>query len=184
MILEGNFEIEAKAVEGKLDGETNPYALGQIVEKSDQFMFGSSIMVAPFYGANATERKVTLPKGNWYDFYTGKLVGNNTTITVTSDDLKDCIPLFVKEGAVIPMLAEAVDQSSDAIGADLIVRHYGKVAGSFALYEDDALSFDYQQGAYRTRKISIDSKGKSSVSLSGEGPALFGEIIKTQQMSQ
>lgn len=185
MILEGGFEAgEATVIEGELDSETNPYATGEIIEKNDQFMFGPSIMVAPFYGEYATERSVQLPAGNWYDFYTGEWAGNNTQITVTAEQLKDCTPLFVKEGAVIPMLSKAVINSRDAQGHDLIVRHYGKEAGSFELYEDDATTFDYQSGASRIRSISIDAKGQSEVQTTGNGPALFGEIIQVRQMTQ
>ena len=185
MILEGDFSADDQTViEGKLDSETNPYATGQIIEKNDQFMFGPSIMVAPFYGEQATERSVQLPAGNWYDFYTGQLVGNNTRITVTAEQLNDRTPLFVKEGAVIPMLSKAVVNSRDAKGHDLIVRHYGKTVGSFELYEDDATTFDYQRGASRIRTIAVDANGKSEVQSEGRGPALFGDITKVLQMTK
>jgi alpha-glucosidase (family GH31 glycosyl hydrolase) len=185
MILEGGFEEGDKTViEGKLDSETNPYAVGKIIEKNDQFMFGPSIMVAPFYGKQAIKRSVQLPAGNWYDFYTGKLVGNNTTITVTAKDLKDSTPLFVKEGSVIPMFAKAPVNSQAAQGQDIIVRHYGKKAGRCALYEDDAKTFDYQNGSHRTRHISISTDGKPTVHIKGDGPSLFGKIITIKQMTQ
>ena len=49
MILEKGFgEGKSKVIAGKLDSEKNPYAMGQIIEKNDQYMFGPSIMVAPF----------------------------------------------------------------------------------------------------------------------------------------
>lgn len=183
MILEADFDYEGDLVEGELDGEDNPYALGQIVEKNDQFMFGPSIMVAPFYGKNAIERSVTLPAGDWYDFYTGAYVGNNETVTVTAEALKDRIPLYVKDGSVIPMLTKPVLQSRDARGADLIVRHYGKTSGSFELYEDDANSFDYLQGTYRIRTLQVDPEGKLNIETTGQGPELFGEIIETVHMT-
>ena len=185
MILEGDFRPNApQIIEGKLDSETNPYATGKIVEKNDQFMFGPSIMVAPFYGEQATERSVQLPAGNWYDFYTGELVGNNTRITVSAEQLKDRTPLFVKEGAVIPMLSKVVTNSRDAKGHDLIVRHYGKTAGSFELYEDDASTFNYQNGASRIRSITIHNDGQSNIQTTSPGPILFGEITKVEQMTQ
>ena len=74
----------------------------------DQFMFGPSLLVAPFYESRATERDVNLPIGKWYDFYTGEYAGAAQTIHVTAGELQDRVPLFVKEGAVIPMLRENV----------------------------------------------------------------------------
>jgi alpha-glucosidase (family GH31 glycosyl hydrolase) len=185
MILEGGFEAgDEIIIEGELDSETNPYAAGQIIEKNDQFMFGPSIMVAPFYGKHATQRSVQLPAGNWYNFYTGELVGNNTSITVTATELKDRTPLFVKEGAVIPMFAKAPLNSTAAKGQDLIVRLYGKEAGQFELYEDDAKTFDYQNGAYRIRTLLVDTDGRIDVQTVGNGPALFGDITEVLQMTE
>jgi alpha-D-xyloside xylohydrolase len=185
MILESGFDTEGpEEVAGELDSETNPYATAEIIEKNDQFMFGPSILVAPFYGEYASERSVQLPAGNWYDFHTGKLVGNNTTITVTAAQLKDQTPLFVKEGAVIPMLANAPINCEAAIGQDLELRHYGQKPGTAELYEDDTKTFEYQQGAYRIRTLSVDANGTLDEVISGTGPALFGSISKVRQMSQ
>ncbi len=39
----------------------------------DQFMFGPSVLVAPFYGKAGWTREVVLPAGRWYDFYTGRV---------------------------------------------------------------------------------------------------------------
>ena len=39
-------------------------------------MFGPSILVAPYYEQQTLKRTVRLPRGNWYDFYTGEFVGN------------------------------------------------------------------------------------------------------------
>ena len=134
MILEDGFgELDSQVIEGKLDSETNPYAMGKIIEKTDQFMFGPSIMVAPFYERHATERKVQLPLGNWYDFYTGTFMGNNKTITVRAGDLKDRTPLFVKENAVIPLLTQTISQSDQAYGHPLELRYYGRDRGTFDL---------------------------------------------------
>jgi alpha-D-xyloside xylohydrolase len=186
MILEdGSMEGNAQVIEGKLDSEKNPYAMGRIIEKVDQFMFGSAIMVAPFYERQASKRSVRLPAGNWYDFYSGEFVGNNKTITVTAAELKNRIPLFVKEGAVIPMLSKAVKNSKEACGHQLEVRHYGSKAGVFRLYEDDGKTFDYEKGRYRIRQLRVDAHGKLSVKIiTDNAPALFGEVKGVKEMSR
>lgn len=183
MILEESYQPAGKVVAGELDGETNPYALARTVETTDQFMFGPSILVAPFYEEQARERSVVLPAGNWYDFHTGAFAGNGETIQVSAEALRDRIPLFVRDGAVIPMLAEPVRQTKEARGADLIVRHYGEKPGTFDLYEDDAATFDYQSGEYRFRRIRVGPDGQSEVTVTGDGPALFGPILETRPMS-
>jgi len=178
MILEQGYQAEAVvARKGKLDGVFNPYEEAKVVEKTDQFMFGPSILVAPFYENQHSKRSVVLPPGNWYDFYTGELAGNGKTITVKADGR---IPLFVKEGALIPMLAENITNTREAYGMPLEVRHYGKAAGTFNLYEDDGKTFDYEKGAYRIRTLSV---GKTASGLQGsekvsrdKGPAMFGPV--------
>jgi alpha-glucosidase (family GH31 glycosyl hydrolase) len=190
MILEDGFgEVATKTIAGKLDSETNPYAMGKIIENTDQFMFGPSIMVAPFYERQATERQVRLPAGNWYDFYSGELVGNNRTITVTAEQLGDRTPLFVKEGAVIPMLTTAVNRTEEAYGHPIEVRHYGKIGGQFTLYEDDGKTFQYEKGRYRTRLLTVgeDETGKFGLTekIAGDNePAMFGPVERLEVMTR
>ena len=44
----------------------------------DQFMLGDALLVAPVMEPGATERTVTLPKGQWYNFGTGQAVPGNS----------------------------------------------------------------------------------------------------------
>jgi alpha-glucosidase (family GH31 glycosyl hydrolase) len=176
MVLEPGFDgDEEQVIKGKLDSEKNPYATDKVVETTDQFMFGPSIMVAPFYGEQAIQRDVHLPPGNWYDFYTGKPVGSGQTITVTSDELGDRIPLFVKEGAVIPMLAEVINNTEDAYGKNLEVRIYGRTDSSYDLYEDDGKSFAYSKGKFRIRRLVVKNGKLTEIIVRNNAPAMFGK---------
>ncbi len=177
MVLENGTEAANETViRGELDGETDPYAMDKVFETTDQFMFGPSIMVAPFYGDKATARQVQLPPGDWYDFHSGKFVGNRATITVTAEALDDQIPLFVKDGAVIPMLARDVLNTGEIFGCDLEVRHYGKADGCFDLYEDDGQTFDYEKSKFRTRALAVTRDGLVELSSGDDGAALFGTL--------
>ena len=64
-------------------------------------MTGEYLLVAPLF-TGQTSRKVVLPKGKWYDFYTGKFAGEGEVITVTPGLAR--IPVFVKDGGIIPMM--------------------------------------------------------------------------------
>lgn len=74
MNLEPGYAADEQIEKGKLDGTENPYAMAVKREVKDQFMVGENLLVAPLF-AGETERKVILPQGRWYDFYTGKLAG-------------------------------------------------------------------------------------------------------------
>lgn len=119
-------------------------------EVSDQYMFGPNILVAPMVaGENA--RKVVLPKGKWFDFYTGKLVGEEGAITVSAP--LEQIPLFVRDGGIIPLMA-ATNNIRLATGpTPLEVRHYGTKDGSYQLYDDDGETFDYEKGVSSRQEL-------------------------------
>lgn len=181
MILERESgQGDEAVVHGMLDGVGNPYAESLDVEKNDQFMFGPSILVAPYYENHSASRKVTLPRGNWYDFHTGQFVGNGTVIEVNTPDR---IPLFVKEGAVIPMLSGDIDNTEQAYGHSLEVRHYGNLPGTFELYEDDGISFNYESGQYSLRRLSM-KKGEVKEETIRPGPGMFGSVIQWVEMTQ
>ena len=156
-----------------------------IVEDNSLLMFGSAILAAPFYEQFATRRTIRLPQGDWYDFYTGEYVGNAIEIERTAQEMKNRMPLFVKDGAVIPMLASAVHNTNAAYGQPLVIRHYGKSDGSFEIYEDDGKSLDYEQGAYRLRLIKVNANGELSETITHDnGPAMFGEIQSLVRMTK
>ncbi len=65
----------------------------------DQYMFGDSLLVCPIIDENTTFRSVTLPKGSWTDFWSGKTYKGGQSIGVTAS--LNRIPLFIRGGAVI-----------------------------------------------------------------------------------
>ena len=74
MNLESGYQAKTTEEQGELDATKNPYAMAVRREVKDQFMVGPSLLVAPLF-AGEEERQVVLPQGKWYDFYTGKYVG-------------------------------------------------------------------------------------------------------------
>ena len=134
-----------------------------LAEVDDQFMFGPSILVAPFYGKGGWSREIALPAGRWYDFHTGAFVGKGGRLSFRSDSGR--VPLLVREGAVIPMLKEPVANTSRAYGQALEVRHYGTAPGTFDLFEDDGKTFDYERGRYRIRRLSVEAREAGRLAL-------------------
>src|SRR6185369_2101603 len=151
---------------GKLDATANPYEVPAAArEVKDQYMFGDALIVAPI-DPKMKSRKVLLPAGKWYDFYTGKFAGENQTIEVTPS-LSE-MPVFVKDGALIPMLADKrqwVPAASETV--TLEVRHYGEAPGKLALYDDDGETFDYEKGEFSWTQLAAtkDAAGKWSGSV-------------------
>ena len=145
--------------------EDNPYLEAISKEIKDQYMAGEYLLVAPMF-AGQKERSVVLPQGDWYDFYTGKYVGNDERIKVAPG--LDRIPVYVKDGAVIPFMEATLHAPKAGQKVNLEIRHYGKADGSYRLYDDDGETFDYEKGAYSWRDIKVtrDKKGRLKGTIS------------------
>jgi len=127
-------------------------------EIKDQYMVGGNLLVAPMF-TGETERKVILPPGKWFDFYTGTLAGEGT-ITVSPG--LDRIPLFVRDGGIIPMIP-AIRQTAEWTDAlPVEVRIYGDPSGTFYLYNDDGKTFNFEKGQFSLQKIEVKN-GKITV---------------------
>lgn len=111
----------------------------------DEFMLGDNLLVAPLFAGEKT-RKLVLPAGNWYDFYTGRYTGNGQVIDITPGI--DRIPLYVRDGGVIPMIPPAQHTPLPGESFPVEIRVYGEKPGSFRLYDDDGETFDYEKGNY------------------------------------
>lgn len=157
MNLEEGFKMVSQYEKGKLDATDNPYAQAVKKEVKDQFMVGPSLLVAPLF-AGEKERRVILPQGKWYDFYTGDFVGEGEVITVSPGLSK--IPVYVKEGGIIPLWPAITKITGEKL--PLEIRHYGNVPSSYSLYDDDGTTFNYEKGEY-TRihlQVTVGKKGK------------------------
>ena len=67
--------------------------------------FGLSILVAPVI-RKENRREIYLPKGDWYDYWSGKAYEGPVTIPADEEIPLDHLPVYVKAGAVIPMDVE------------------------------------------------------------------------------
>jgi oligosaccharide 4-alpha-D-glucosyltransferase len=84
----------------------------------DEFFWGS-FLVAPVLDAGARSRNVYLPAGTWIDYWTDDLYLGPQTITASAP--LDRIPLFVSDGAIIPMMP--VRESARLCRADTLLFH-------------------------------------------------------------
>ncbi len=129
---------------------------------SDQYMFGPSLLVAPVYRYKARSREVYLPETcGWYDLYTGKYFNGGQKLN--ADAPYERMPLFVKEGSIIPVGPEI--QFADEKPADPMTLYiYSGRDCAFTLYEDEGTNYNYEQGAWSTIKFSFDDKtGKLTI---------------------
>jgi len=108
-------------------------------------MWGRDILVAPVVEKGATSRRVYLPQGTWFDYWTNERVTGGREITRSVD--LETMPLYVRAGAIIPFgpVKQYVDEPVDE---PIAVTVYPGANGAGSLYEDDGKTFDYRKGAW------------------------------------
>jgi alpha-D-xyloside xylohydrolase len=139
----------------------------------DQYMTGDCLLVAPMF-AGQTERRVRFPPGGWFDFWTGAPIqGSETTVSPGLER----IPLFARDGGIVPMLRDD-DPSA------LEIRHYGRGAGRFVLFEDDGETYAYEFGAHRLTELRVTAEGETVVTPLHQGLAPTYRRLEWRHMAE
>jgi alpha-D-xyloside xylohydrolase len=128
----------------------------------DEYLIGDNLLAAPFIDG-ASKREVYFPEGNWYDFNSGKKFEGNKTYTIEMS--LDEIPLFVKEGTILP-LAKPVQFITPKTVFDITCHVYGSKCQPTSLFEDNSYNNDFAKGIFNTITLSWDGK-KGKVSKKG-----------------
>lgn len=107
----------------------------------DQFMLGEGLMAAPVIAGTGDSRRIYLPSGVWYDFYTEERLEGGCWIErrVPLDE----IPLFVRRGTLLP-LAKPVECIRPDLVFELEPVAYGSQCCTCALPDDDGESMAYK----------------------------------------
>lgn len=111
----------------------------------DQYLFGDALMVCPVYRYGARSRSVYLPEGCWYDFHTEQPIEGGRRFDAYAPYERS--PLYVRGGQMIPM-GRPIEYTAEEQDGALTIHIYAGADAHFALYEDDGVSYDYEQGAY------------------------------------
>ena len=146
----------------------------QVLDCKDQYLFGDRMMVCPvtepmYYGVNSEPlhevkrtHKVYLPEGErWYDFWTEECYDGGQWLEVEA--ALEQIPLFVREGSIIPLYKEECIPEFAAPyyeEGELEYRVYEGKDTVFALYEDAGDGYGYEQGEYQITMLEWKEKEK------------------------
>ncbi len=115
------------------------------VARGDQYLWGRDILVAPVVEQGATNRRLYLPRGSWYDFWTNTRVEGGRESDRAVD--LETMPLYVRAGAIIPM-GPVREWTSQPVKDLLTLTVYPGADNTFTVYEDDGKTFDYRKGAW------------------------------------
>jgi alpha-glucosidase/alpha-D-xyloside xylohydrolase len=113
--------------------------------RGDQYFWGPDLLIAPVVEKGATSRRVYLPRGAWYDFWTNERIEGGHEIERPVD--LATMPIYVRAGAVLP-LGPIRQYTEEPTNEPLALIVYPGVSGTSTWYEDDGISFDYKRGAW------------------------------------
>ncbi len=107
-----------------------------------QYLWGRDLLIAPVFEKGARAKKLYLPEGDWYDWWTKEKVAGKQYITRAVD--LSVMPVYVRAGAIIPL--DTIRQySTERVTTPTTLEVYTGADGDFTLYEDDGQSQDYLQ---------------------------------------
>ncbi len=148
-------------------------ASGRYDNISDQYMWGSEVMVAPVMTEGAVSRKVIFPEGcTWVDYYDPARRYEGGTELADYPAPLDHLPLFVREGAFIPAAAYSMDNTGDYRADDFTVTYYAApVESHYTLYDDNRMSpRALADSEYRLIHFTGEMKdGMVNIAISPEG---------------
>ena len=113
-----------------------------LTEVKDQFMWGNEFLVKPVTDPGVSFVSVSLPAGNWYNYWTDEKYLGDRTIMFPVDLTK--IPVLVRGGAIIPSVA-AVKSTMEYSSKHLSLDYYYDetvLSSTAKMYEDDGHSAD------------------------------------------
>jgi alpha-glucosidase (family GH31 glycosyl hydrolase) len=117
---------------------------------ADQFMLGDELLIAPILTAES-KRSVYLPMGFWTHWRSGEEHKGRQTITVNA--AADELPMFVKNGAILPLL-----QPDSAID----LHYFPKLAAEFFIYEYDIGDYTQVHAAPAARDMRLEIETKKA----------------------
>ena len=145
----------------------------------NQWMLGPALMACPVGYYKARNRSVYFPQQcGWYNLYTGEHIEGGCSMVV--DAPYEQIPVFVREGAIIPFGPEM--QWSDEKAPELINLYvYAGQDGQFQLYEDEGTNYNYEKGQYATIDITYNDASKTLTIGSRKGS--FKGMLKKRRFN-
>ena len=131
-----------------------------------QYLFGSSLMVCPITAPadKATGMgsvKVWIPEGVWTDFFTGKTYRGHRVAVLNRS--KETIPVLAKAGAIVPTAILKPGDNGTQNPEEMEIFVFPGADGSYCLFEDDGISYDYESGKSCTTTFTYkESEAQSS----------------------
>ena len=156
----------------------------QAYSYKSEYFFGDDIIAAPITSpvnpsSHLAEKKIWLPKGNWFEYSSGTLLkGDRETIRYYAVEET---PVIFKGGSIIPLNPEVENLQKKPEKQILAIIPGGEV-GSTELYDDDESTNSYQKNKYSKRKITSTVINKKTLKIVLEAATGDYDGMPTKQL--
>lgn len=133
--------------------------------KNDEFLIGEQLLVSPVLTQGDTQKLVYLPKGQWFDYWTGE-EQQGERYFVKEAPLDVC-PVYVKAGSILPNYP--VQQYIGEKKIEELILDIYPGEGEYHHYQDDGETFDYRAGVYNEYVFTINEDHLFTAQLVHEG---------------
>ncbi len=131
---------------------------------NDEYLVGEKLLVAPVVNQGEDVRKVYLPEGTWYSFWTGeKHEGRRYFLEQAPTDH---LPIYIKAGSVIPVYEEMQYVGEKTI--DKLTLITTPEGGSAVHYQDGGEDFSYLEGNYNLYRFEVNKDKNLSAEMLNE----------------
>ena len=121
--------------------------------RTDEFIFGEKILVCPINEPHAKGRRMYVPKGKWFNYWTDALVEGQQEHWVDADI--DSMPIFVKEGAIIPKYPVQQFVGENEIHEITLDVYFKNGKEKSQLFDDTYDGYDYRNGKFSLRTFKL-----------------------------
>lgn len=140
----------------------------------DQFFYGEDLLVCPVLDPGKKTMQVYLPKGDWYDFWTGDRYegGKKMRAKLRADRL----PIYVRAGAALPTVEVVQHTGEMSKLTDLELSVFVADQGQSSFYWDAGEGYGHAAGQFTERTYTTSRKGKKlsiSQTVAGDFIASF-----------
>ena len=129
------------------------------------YLLGDHLLVAPVVRPGETTREVVFPPGPWIDWFDGTRYEGGGPITVEAPLSK--LPLFLRDGAIVPMLRPSIDTLSPTTMPEAIDSYATTPGVLYArVFPGAASRFDVFDGAFiEQERTTVSSRCALSMAL-------------------
>ncbi|MGC8519533.1 MAG: DUF5110 domain-containing protein, partial [Steroidobacteraceae bacterium] len=123
------------------------------------WLFGQWLLVSPVVHRHQRTKQLYLPPGTWTNFFTGQVYHGGTTVTLKLDvKTWTDIPLFVRQGAIVPMQPLMQYVGEHPVRTLTVEVFPTQHPTHFDYYDDNGETYAYQHGQYFLQRIGTERR--------------------------